>query len=368
MKVSSSYLELLRTTEPNQIAAYLKANGWGETYRESNRYSLWDKKSDEIELEQIMLPLNTKFSDYADRVQDILRITSEDKQNDEKTILSRIRNSSFEIVRLLVEQDDFRNGSLPVSGGIALFQNARNLLLASACSTVDKRPTYREKKPTEALAFMEDVRLGQSVLGSYGISLLIPTTQGEISNSSLSSQSVTLTLMKSLSSLMDLVNSDEQIYEEDIDAVVRAGVNAELLDSLSKIITRTNADNLTVQLDQSLDSSIPFDAPKSIKIPSDVASDLKEMGAFLRGDRMYANVVLRGFVTDLSRGTGEKLGKVTIQSEFDNRMRKIQVEFDDAVSYENAIVAHRENRTINVRGDLLLRKNRYRLVDATSTL
>ncbi len=365
MKIPSGYKDLLRTTEPYQIASYLKANGWEESYRETNRYSLWDKKSKDVELEQIMLPLNTNFSDYGERVQDILRITSEDAQTEEKSILSRIRNSSFEIVRLLVEQDDFRNGTLPISGGIALFQNARNLLQASACSTADKRPTHREKKPLEAIEFMQNVRLGQSILGSYGISLLVPTTQEQQTDSTPFSQRVTLTLMKSLTSLMNLVNNNKLLNQNEFANAVEAGVNAELLDSLSMIITRTNADNLTIQVDQSLDSVIQFDAPHTIRIPSHVAGELKIMGALLRGDRMYEDQVIRGFVVRLTRGRGEKLGKVVIQTEFDDASREIQVEIDDALAYESAIAAHQEKSTISFRGDLLIRKNSYRLLDAT---
>jgi hypothetical protein len=364
MKITSSYIDLLRTTEPNQIAAYLKANGWAEGYREINRYSLWDKKTNEVELEQIMLPLNTKFSDYPERVQDILRIVSEDAEPDEKAILSRIRNSSYEIVRLLVEQDDFRNGTLPISSGLALYQNARNLLQASACSTIDKRPTHREKKPLEALELMQDVRLGQSVLGSYGISLLIPIEHEQETYAPSLANRVTLTLMKSLSSLMTLIDKGELLSEDDFTKAVETGVNAELLDSLSSILTRTNAENLTIQVDQSLDSSVPFDAPRSIKIPFHVAGELKEMGAFLRGDSRFRDTTIRGFVVKLTRGRGDKLGKVVVETELEDGLREVLVEFEDALSYERAITAHQENRAIVIRGELLIRKNKYRLTDA----
>lgn len=365
MKISPLDLDFLQTIEPAQIAAYLVANGWKETYREAQRYSLWDKGVGEDELEQIILPFDTQFGDYAERVQDLLRIVSEDTLDDEKTILSRIHNSSFEIIKFLVEQDDFRNGTLPISSGATLFQNARKILLASACSTVDRRPTHRQKEPPEALALLEDVRLGQSILGSYGISLLIPVKQEQEYDAPSLAQRVTITLMKSLSSLMDLVDNDKHPHQDDVSNLVEAGINAELLDSLSIILTRTNADNLTIQVDQSLNSVVPFNAPHSIKIPFRIAGELKELGTILRGDRIQSDLVIHGFVTRLTRGRGEKLGKVVIQTELGNTMREIHVEFDDAQSYERAINAHQEKRAITVKGDLLVKKNRYRLVDAT---
>jgi len=154
---------------PTDLAAYLLQQGWS---LESANVS-WAVYSKAVGTEKVMLevPQQAAAPDYGRAVglllEDIARLEKREVSN----LLRDVRSSSVDVVRLAIEGSSTRDGRIPVEAGRRVYQAARDLMLAAACSVIDPRPVFAKRKPEEAMSFISRAKFGQTEIGSFVLTM-----------------------------------------------------------------------------------------------------------------------------------------------------------------------------------------------------
>ena len=128
----------LSTVTPRSLFAYLESQGWRRMAPYGSTgyiYSL------DEEIQELLVP-SLPLSDYERRIGELLETLSTVEERDSSSILRDISLSDFDLVRVRVPEAS-ADGSVSVAGGVTLFQESRNLLLAAACSTSRPQRAFR---------------------------------------------------------------------------------------------------------------------------------------------------------------------------------------------------------------------------------
>jgi hypothetical protein len=182
MRVELRDPELVSSVRPRDLVSYLRAQGWRAIDEEAGRFSIWSPGADEDGKArvEVLVPLSREFRDYALRVGDALTVLSEAEQRSAAAVFTDVRHASSDVIRLRLVAPRTEGGEVPLNDGAGLVQGARDMLLAAACATVQPRPVFHTRKPAQAIAYVEQVRLGQTEKGSFVVTLvsdLPPVTQ-----------------------------------------------------------------------------------------------------------------------------------------------------------------------------------------------
>jgi len=68
------------------------------------------------------------------------------------------------------------DGSLGLEEGVTLVESAKDLVLSAARAAVSPRAYFRSRLPSAADEYMRKVRLGQTELGSYVVTVVCPVS------------------------------------------------------------------------------------------------------------------------------------------------------------------------------------------------
>ena len=128
--------DALMAVSPSAISAFARKNGWTrqEKYREyADIYSLASSR------EETILPRTKQIVDYPSIVSNLLRVFSDQLGRDQEEIFRRLVDAENDVfrVRALKADDD---GTIDIEGGVDLISQAKEAMLAAACSTSSPQP------------------------------------------------------------------------------------------------------------------------------------------------------------------------------------------------------------------------------------
>ena len=253
-------LDLMQDLTPSAIEAFLRVSGWQQADLREGVSAIWQLPEAHASL---MLPYDTSFRDFPNRLRDALQTISEvyDIRNTE-TLALEIIGAQSDIILLRADGPTFE-GSIPLTEAQGLLNGARKMLLAAACSAIQPRPSFRGRKPDAALDFVaQEVRFGHTSRGSFVLTLIVRhestddlevqvpdsdsaslngTTKDHIPSSyehpegyidESYSRRVMTTLATGLKAANDLLQDEPNVSLED---AVQNGASAELLSSIEEM-------------------------------------------------------------------------------------------------------------------------------------
>jgi hypothetical protein len=374
MKASIRDAATLATMLPVESASYLRTRGWREVEHKDLRYAVWDL-SREGEDFQILLPLDRSFRDYVLRMSEVLTTLALVERRSQLEILSDITTTLADVIRIRSQQEGSKDGSLSLVGGVSLVENARDLLLAAACSTISKRAYFPTRKPDAAIHYVEKLRLGQTERGSFVVTIqspVPPTLQGSLFAEDYLPESaepferrVAKTLMQAIAALREA--ADESAASGDIRPfreAVAIGVSANLCDALVGLQEGSGSEWLDIGISWAPARRMSEHIQSCVRIPREVSPVLQEAARVFKRVVPLEDFSLRGFVTDLHREDSRE-GTITVSGVVEDRFRKVKVELDSS-DYDRAITAHRERLPVSCEGDLVREGKGFVLKNATS--
>ncbi|WP_214318601.1 OB-fold nucleic acid binding domain-containing protein [Nonomuraea sediminis] len=157
---------------PAQLSDYLASQGWQriDTWRGA---VIWHLDG----AGEVLVPHEPAYRDYQDRLREVVRV------------LSRVEHrADWDIVRDITEpltdrqffrtQPDTPQGTTPLMAGLKALEGVRDLLKAAARVSVDgTSPIHVGQAPETAHAFLRQVRLGTTQVGSYVFTVQVPLSQ-----------------------------------------------------------------------------------------------------------------------------------------------------------------------------------------------
>lgn len=319
------------------VVAYLRSRGWAqEPGTPSEPLLAWTREL-EGEAYELLVPRHKNWRDYDRRIAEVLSILTEAEQRSAEVIARDIASVAIDTIRVRAITDS-NSASIPLEDGLLLLEGARGSILAAACATIEKRRAYHSRKPVKAVDYLEGIRLGQSEVGSYVMTILSPvppslnTRQLSLTEDAPDpdpyERQVTRTLGQSLDAMR--IAAEASVATGSLDAFessVSLGVNADLCEAVAKIADAHRVVDVGFEIGYAPSRPVPLSLPRSTHFTADMIRVVAEAGRLLREKTPDEDFELIGSVIKVTRpsdtlsGTAVVLGLVS-----SGEARKVSVE------------------------------------------
>lgn len=331
---------------------YLLISTWEKVHEIDNLFSIWsiDKNDDYLELH---VPETLDLSDYYIRIVEVLEVLSGDLNRTLREVFDAISLLKTDKLKIKIVHSDTEDGLIPLADGVALHKSVYDILMSASQSSLKKQRYFQGKKVDEAVRMVRNTRLGQSEVGSYVITVVIPlapTENNELFETSSFSRVVSETLESSLEGLKSIIG------EKEIDAAnllnsVDKGVSANLCGALAELSGDEFKREFSITIEYSGAESGEENKDVVYKFSSNEAKYLHSASEILKGDYVAKNYTGVGLIKRLDRDAGVEVGQVTVVVLIGNRDRSVKLDLD-AVHYALAIRAHRDKIYVEFHGDV----------------
>lgn len=360
MKVDIRDASVLQRLRPFDVVSYLRSTGWSRGDAEP-RATIWLRDGEQPA--EVLVPDDRGLADFAARMAEMLETLSAVERRSQLEILHDLTTAGHDVIRLRANAGDSGDGTIAIDAGTELIDNARDMLLAAAAATAERRSYFPTRKPAIATDYMDRVRLGQTEFGSYVVTLLSPVSpslssaiQQDLGLSEPFERKVTLTLARSLEALRraaaDAVSTGS---DASFHAAVEDGVTANLCSAIVGMTEQLGeAAELEIRLSWSPARPMTDPLPAKVRFGSDAAPVLREAARIMKEAAPTEDYKVVGLVVGLGQRPEETQGRVTILSVSDDAPRSIRMTIAPA-NYADAIRAH-ENRLPVTATGLLVRQ------------
>ncbi|MEW6349129.1 MAG: hypothetical protein AB1646_08700 [Thermodesulfobacteriota bacterium] len=359
MKVTIRDAEAVRAIRPLDAALYLRAKGWAREETEIERASLWYYGEGDDQFE-VLLPMDVELRDYALRMGELLAILAAAEKRSQWQLYSDLLTVTSDVIRIRIADPELSDGSLPIEEHARIAQKTRDLVVAAACATTERRPVWHKRKPTQAMEHVRRVRIGQSERGSYVVTVIsrVPPVLHTRTEESFEMEipferQVTQTLAQSLRALDRAAEHAAVTQEmEAFDLAVQQGVNANLCDAVVGLWGEDEAQrNLEFTFSWSPARPVAQDAVRRVALSSDRVPVIREAGKQMRERAPLPDFELSGPVVKLERSEGAATGRVTVIGLVEERQARVVLELAEQ-PYHVALQAHDSGQTIRSSGTL----------------
>jgi hypothetical protein len=358
--------DTLRSIRPLEMASYLRAGGWQETQLVAGQRAVWNFRGAEFEA---VVPLDHSCGDYAMRISDILRTLELVEERSQIEILNDLAITSADVIRLRIG-NKLSDGSVPIEEGVKFVEKSRDMMMAAACATVDRRACFPTRKSVQAMEYVRKLRMGQTERGSFVMTIIsrVPPALSAPdrlfdANDPFERQ-VTSTLAQALSSLRSAAENGAAKGEMvPFQESVREGVSANLCDSIVGI-SSAGEDSRDIEIDFSWARTRPqaSSVPRRVLISADAVPVIAEAARHFRETSPREEFELHGPVVKLERPEGSPTGRVTVSSFVDDQPRKVTLELPEN-EYHKALRAHKHEQFVFCYGVLVREGRSYSLKD-----
>jgi hypothetical protein len=364
--VTTNSVTALRSLQPLEVAGYLRAHGWHEEVELHGKASLWLREPDE----ELTLPARRDLGDYELRMEEVVQTLVSVEDRAEREIIRDLQTVTSDLIRVRVQAGTTKYGTIPMDAAVALTAGSRDLLLAAACAAINRRPVYANRKPNQALAYLDSVQMGQTERGSYILTILspVPPELRMVQESFFPREpedpyerKVTRTLMAALQALGSaarraMSHGDLLPFQE----AVSAGISANLCDAVVALSDANAGEGLDVQMAWSPTRPIGPGVPERVTLSRDAIPLIREAARAFRDTSLVEDVELEGVVTVLDRGVNAREGEVTITGNVEGQVRRVLVRLGEP-TYSEAVKAHEGRQVVTCVGDLRRLPTSYRL-------
>ena len=368
MKAIIKDADALGALRPLNVVGYLRAHGWRKFSERPSIFSVWNH--DNYDNAEIVVPLKREASDFISRFADMLQELEEVEGRSQLDILRDLLNSGFDVVRLAAQAQNTNDGTVKIEDGVKLFEQAREILMAAACATVQPRAVFHARKPQRANDYMQSARLGQTEHGSYVLTMLSPVAPqlNAYSDDNLFPEDpferqVIKTLSRSVSLAINAAEQSVTATEPNFtpfQEAVMGGVSANLCEAISGLFKVGEPSSIMLTIGWAQNRPYPIDTPSRTLITSDVVPTIEEAARIFRSRDTLEAYSIKGPVIKLERPDGAQAGRVTILAKVEDSMRKLIVQLPEA-QYVEATRAHQEYRSVKLVGDIVREGRSYKI-------
>ena len=344
---------------PADVTSYLASAGWTIEESHSGPGSLWRApfEGDRVEL---LVPTDRRIKDYFSRMREVVPTISVVEHRPEEAVLSDIQTAGADVLRVALRKGSARDGSVTFERGGPIHSGLREAVLAGACAEIEPKARYGSSKPQQACDFVQNLRLGQSELGSYVIRVISPVSpqlgRGQLDlfgdgpeppyeRRALTRLAVALAALNAI--------ADEAVATSTVDRLddaVRKGVSANLCAALAEIGGTPQAgDELAMGFTWARSRPADPEAIREVVFAADRLPVIAEIGRVLAASAPPEDVELRGVVVQLK--ADDPRAPLTILAFVGGKPHRVQIILDEE-SHRRAIEAYTSRAEVVCRGQL----------------
>lgn len=343
---------------------YLLSRGWKEEGPWGKRPATIFTKEQAGRTWEILLPVRDTIADYAESMADSITVLAEVEKRSQLDVFYDLKGACADTIRVSsMNGVKHRTPSLRQSADLL---NGAYQMLASAARAAEKpQATYRGTTSSQVTEYLESVHPIPGYVQSYGVTLQSPVPArvgGQLHPGDdfrpPFSRLTTLKLSEALEHSSNAIS--ESVTENSLEPFQKGishGVSANLCDSLAELAKRGEGIDIVLVWSDVRPSNTP-ESHFSFSVNS--ADILMEAAIHFRRHQPSYDEQISAHVVKLDRGPNEFDGRAVLLATRDDRLIPIRVQFDRSV-YDVIIQAFREQRTINVDGDIHPVSNGYEL-------
>jgi hypothetical protein len=167
MRVDIKDRAALSGVRPDDMAMYLRANGWKEHGDPARIWTSFVKNDTAVDV-----PLSTHWHDFPQRIAEALRTLEQVEERDQLEILTDVSRVSDDVIRIRLVDPDTSDCTVTLERASRLTMGTFEMLHAAACAAVHPVRHYASQKPQMAAEYMRNVRMGQTERGSFVLTAL----------------------------------------------------------------------------------------------------------------------------------------------------------------------------------------------------
>lgn len=343
----------LRALSPRGVAEWLRMHGFKDqgSYGEYGMIFARDVEGVTCEL---VLPTTPQTRDFGRRMEELVNDLAAAEDRPPHDILTDLTLAPFDVIKVRSAHAD-SYGSVRLSAGLDLYEEARNLVLAAANAAASPVPrrSWRGRRFEEVSAYLDNVRLGQTQRGSFVLTVLSPWDFSADGAPSLDlgettfGRRVTLSLASALTATESAIRQAVASGTKPFVDAYKAGVSANLCQALAKLAREGEGVDVSVGW-----SAIKRrDADVIIRLNREDASILTEAAKVMANQEDEPDVSLEGLVAAISEAPERFDGSAVIETVIAGSVRKVRVKFGE-VERHTIYDAAKEKRWVRVTGDI----------------
>ena len=358
--------ETLQHITPAQILAYLRCKGAEKADEWPDKATFWRYGGTEL-----LVPLSTRFADYAQRVADLLAQLEKTEDRSQLMIVEDILRSGFDVIRVRSVSEDTRQGTLDLLRSVDFVAGARDMLFAAACSAATHKSSYTGRRPQDADRFMKGVRFGRTEQGSFVLQLLAPVapelyTQGRLDGLP-EEEPYERRVVPTLQSGLEALNLAAQRSEIDRDAAhfleaAPQGLTSNLCDAVAGMYDSLQPRYIEVGITYSANRRRPRPLAR-ISVDSGYIPVIREASEHIRaaGHEQEEAQLVRGYVVRLTSEDPSASGEIAVKDLMTRHPRLLKVELPED-EYKKALSAHKAKQLVELSGIVTRTGRDFRLV------
>lgn len=164
--------EVVAQLSPNDARGYARARGWVRLERNAGTLAVF--RHAQRDLDQLLIPLDPRRSDYTERMLDVITKLIEIERRPAEAILFDLMNYDADVLRYRIASPATDRGTLPLEDAIDLLEGAKRSLLAAAHSVVTPLKFHPRLGRSEADALLKACQMGQTERGSFTVTVTCP--------------------------------------------------------------------------------------------------------------------------------------------------------------------------------------------------
>ena len=372
MKLNVADRAALSRVSPEDLEVYLARHGWKLGYELKDRMAeVWKSGSQEPARHgELVVPKRRDLLDYADRVSGILSVLADRLEKSQFDVWSDLISVGSDMVTIRLEPENEAEGRLPAEYAKSVVDGAYDLFSASACSALDPKPYFHGRKPEEAIAWLEGLKMGLTRPGSYIFVFILDSVDGRLgedTNIPLSDARYDRRVLGTASVALKGVVDSVEIHSRsgEFDAFlerVPSGVSANLCDAIVEIIDPERVRRVDFTFSWAIRST-SLDVPGRVVVAPEIRPTVEKAAEILKEQDPQRGVTLVGFIHTLSRKErAVASGKIHLDTLLYEGKRSIEIELDSD-TYHRAVLAHDQQRRVSISGTLKKYGSRHRLDD-----
>ncbi len=337
------------------LKAYLNSRGWNDAGPWGERPATVYNKEHDGRIWEILLPTRDTVADYAESMAESVAVLAVVEERSQLDVFYDISAAGADVIRVRSANGKARE-SLSLRQSAEMLNDAYKMLEAGARSAEKPRAIYRGKLSADVAEYLDSVRPLPGYSQGYALTLHSPVPvgldrQGDFGDDFRAPfpRLVTAKLAQGLrhtsAAVERVVASDTlQPFREAVDS----GVSANLCDSVAELAKKGEG----VAIDLTWAGVRPSNVPDSHFQFSSASADILVEAAksFRLREPSYDEQII-GHVVRLERGPDEFDGRATIVSVWDERLTRMNVEFEQSV-YDIVISAFKDQTPVSLDGDV----------------
>lgn len=345
-------------TLPSSITAdhlrvYLQVRGWREDGKIRGIATIWHH--DDSEDAEVLLP-SLSAKDYRSRMHQALRAIARHENRTDGEIIKDVLGQLSNVITVRVIHEDTADGTIPISDGVLLIAKAKELLASAAQSVYVKKKHFTSNYTKEAKEYLENLRLGQTEIGSYVVNIIAPIeisghAENRIAEPLSLSQAVTLNLVAGLNALERASENYAKTGNlKEFDQAVSEGASANMCDALLGFSGEERKREFEVSVSGAMNPMLPPEV-KRFNFGRVDLEVLESASGYYKDDYVVNDVTLIGYITKLAKATDDMTGTIVIDPLFGGIEKKIKVTLE-GLEYHEAVLAHDKAKLVKIIGDI----------------